>query len=158
MIYRIGVENGLLNLAELFPLYQQHYAEMAARLAGEGVDLSPLNPAFDRYAAHVNAGSLITYVARTEGGEAVGYCNMYVTVDMHNQDVIAQEDTVFVTKSHRNGVGRRLVKFALDDLRARGVKRLHVTAATDPRATKLWERMGFKPIATAMIYDFERAV
>ena len=79
---------------------------------------------------------------------------MYLTRDMHNQDLIATEDTVFVLKEHRNGVGKQLVRFILDDLQRRGVKRLLVSAMTDLRVAKLWGRMGFKEAATQMVYTF----
>jgi ribosomal protein S18 acetylase RimI-like enzyme len=73
---------------------------------------------------------------------------------MHNQDLIAQEDTIFVTKDHRNGVGKKLVNYALGELRQREVKRVLVSAMTDLRVAKLWSRMGFKEVATQMIYTF----
>ena len=63
-------------------------------------------------------------------------------------------DTLFVLKDHRNGVGKKLVQFALEDLKSRGVKRLTVSAMTDLRVAKLWGRMGFKEAATQMIYEF----
>ena len=69
--------------------------------------------------------------------------------------VIAQEDTIFVVKEHRNGIGKKLVRMILEELRSRGVKRVNVSAMTDLRVAKLWARMGFKPAATQMIYNFE---
>jgi predicted N-acetyltransferase YhbS len=73
---------------------------------------------------------------------------------MHNGDLIAQEDTIFVLKDHRNGVGKKLVKVILEELKERGVKRVLVSAMTDLRVAKLWARMGFKEAATQMIYTF----
>jgi GNAT superfamily N-acetyltransferase len=79
---------------------------------------------------------------------------VYITNDMHNGDLISQEDTLFVLKEHRNGVGKKLVQFVLQELKSRGVKRLIVSAMTDLRVAKLWGRMGFKEAATQMIYEF----
>jgi GNAT superfamily N-acetyltransferase len=79
---------------------------------------------------------------------------VYITNDMHNNDLIAQEDTVFVLKEHRNGVGKKLVKVILEELRGRGVKRVSVSALTDLRVAKLWKRMGFKEAAVQMLYTF----
>jgi predicted N-acetyltransferase YhbS len=79
---------------------------------------------------------------------------VYITNDMHNHDLVAQEDTIFVVKEHRNGVGKKLVQFGLDELKRRGVKRLLVSAMTDLRVAKLWGRMGFKEVATQMMYTF----
>jgi len=61
---------------------------------------------------------------------------------------------LFVSKEHRNGVGKKLVAFVLEELKQRGVKRLNVSAMTDLRVAKLWKRMGFKETATQMTYEF----
>lgn len=155
MEYRFSIERGWENLPELFPLYAQHYREMKARLEGEGQKIGEFNPRVDAYVAAWQSGNLLNYVVRTDAGEAVGYSNVYLTNDMHNSELIAREDTIFILKKHRNGVGRRLVKFILADLQRRGVQRVHVTAMTDLRVAKIWQRMGFHPVATAMTYYFD---
>lgn len=154
MTYAFTIENFADNYPEIEPLYRQHYQEMADRLATEGVQIATYSPRLDEYYKAANGGWLLNIIARLDG-EAIGYTNVYITNDMHNGERIAQEDTVFITKAHRNGVGRRLVKFALEELRQRGVRRLLVTAVTDTRAVPLWRRMGFKEIATQMFYTFE---
>lgn len=151
--YAIALENGAQNLPEMFPLYATHYREMRERLKADGIEISPFNPQIDAYVAQWEAGTLLNYAVRLDGA-VVGYSNVYLARDMHNSDLIAQEDTVFILKEHRNGIGRKLVQFVLADLEARGVVRLHITAMTDLRAVPLWKRMGFKPAATAMIYTF----
>lgn len=154
MIYSFSVEKAHENLPELFPLYAQHYREMQDRLGRGGVEIGEFNPRLPAYIKASQEGYFLNFVVRAEG-EPVGYCNVYLTSDMHNSELIAREDTVFILPGHRNGVGKRLVKYGLEQLRQRGVKRLHVTAMTDLRVEKLWKRMGFKPVATAMIYTFE---
>ena len=151
--YEIGIEGFDETYPEVQTLYREHYQEMVDRLAKDGIEMSPYNPRLDEYSKASMGGWLITIIARHEG-KAVGYLNVYVTQDMHNRDIIAQEDTIFVTKSHRNGLGKELVKYGLNELRSRGVKRLHVSAMTDLRVAKLWERMGFKHAAHQMIYTF----
>jgi len=126
---------------------------MDERLVGQGVHYSPYNPRLDEYIRAGDGGWLLTFVLRLEG-KAVGYSNVYVTSDMHNQDLIAQEDTIFVLKEHRNGVGKKMVRIILEELRSRGVKRVLVSAMTDLRVAKLWKRMGFTEVATQMIYKF----
>jgi L-amino acid N-acyltransferase YncA len=138
---------------ELEPLYRQHYAEMVARLEEQGIPCSPYNPRLEQYIKAGDEGWLLTFVLRNEG-KAVGYSNVYVTNDMHNGDLIAQEDTIFVLKEHRNGVGKKLVRVILDELKERGVKRVSVAALTDLRVAKLWKRMGFKEAAIQMMYTF----
>ncbi|BEV44765.1 GNAT family N-acetyltransferase [Afipia carboxidovorans] len=155
MEYRFTIEPGAVTLAELFPLYATHYREMKSRLASDGIEISDFNPRIEEYVKGWNAGHILNYVVRADGGSAVGYSNIYLTNDMHNSELIAQEDTIFLLKEHRNGVGRRFAKFILADLRSRGVKRVLVSAVTDLRVAKVWERMGFKHAAHSMIYTFE---
>lgn len=154
MEYRFSLENGEQNCRELMPLYSQHYKEMRERLAGDGIQIPEFNPRLDIYFAGMNAGHILNFVVRTEAGEPVGYSNIYLTGDMHNSELIAQEDTIFILKAHRNGLGKKLVKFILAELQSRGVKRLNITAMTDLRVSKIWQRMGFKPVAVAMSYIF----
>jgi GNAT superfamily N-acetyltransferase len=153
MNYTMTVEKFTDTYRELEPLYRQHYKEMTDRLGEAGINYSPYNPRLEEYGRASDGGWLLTFVLRTDGA-ACGYINVYVTNDMHNNDLIAQEDTVFVVKEHRNGVGRKLVKFGVEELRSRGVKRLNVSAMTDLRVAKLWKRMGFKEAATQMTYEF----
>jgi GNAT superfamily N-acetyltransferase len=129
---------------------------METRLAKDGVKISPFKPNLAGYYNANHDGRLIHYCIRDENGKPVGYSNIYVFNNMHNGDFDAREDTIYVLPEHRNGVGRAFSKFILADLAQRGVKHLHVTAMTDLRVEKLWKRMGFKPVATAMIYEFKR--
>ena len=153
MRYTFHVERFHENYGEMQTLYRQHYCEMLDRLAKNGIEYSPYNPRLDQYFLASEGGWLISYVARFEG-KAIGYCNVYITNDMHNQDLIAQEDALYVLPEHRSGIGKSLVKYGLDDLRNRGVKRLNVNAMTDLRVAKLWERMGFKHTCHSMTYTF----
>lgn len=153
MNYTMTVEKFTETYRELEPLYRQHYKEMTDRLGEAGIHYSPYNPRLEEYGKASDGGWLLTFVLRADG-VVCGYINVYVTNDMHNNDLIAQEDTVFVVREHRNGVGKRLVKFGIEELRSRGVKRLNVSAMTDLRVAKLWKRMGFKEAATQMTYEF----
>jgi GNAT superfamily N-acetyltransferase len=153
MTYAITIERFSDTYAELEPLYREHYKEMADRLALSGVVYPPYNPRLDLYNKSGDEGWLLTFVLRSDG-VVCGYSNVYITNDMHNNDLISQEDTIFVLKAHRNGIGKKLVQFVLQELKSRGVKRLMVSAVTDLRVAKLWGRMGFKEAATQMIYEF----
>ncbi len=149
----MAVEKFTDTYRELEPLYRQHYKEMTDRLSEAGIHYSPYNPRLAEYGKASDGKWLLNYVLRTDG-IVCGYANVYITNDMHNNDLIAQEDTVFVLKEHRNGIGKKLVKFVVEELRSRGVKRLNVSARTDLRVAKLWKRMGFKEAATQMTYEF----
>ena len=153
MNYTITLEKFKETYSELEPLYRQHYSEMVERLAGQGVHYSPYNPRLDEYIRAGDGGWLLTFVLRLDG-KAVGYSNVYITNDMHNQDLIAQEDTVFVLKEHRTGWGRKLIRAVHEELEKRGVKRLNITTATDLRVSKLLSRMGYQHTAHAMTVTF----
>jgi hypothetical protein len=113
MSYTIALEKFKQTYVELEPLYRQHYAEMTSRLAEQGVIYSPYNPRLDKYGEACDGGWLLNFVVRCDG-VAVGYSNVYVTNDMHNHDLICQEDTVFVLKEHRNGIGKKLVQHIIE--------------------------------------------
>lgn len=154
MSYEISIERGDVNWFEVEPLYRQHYAEMQARLARDGIEISDYNPRLNRYFASFADGGLINYIVRFDGA-VVGYSNVYITHDMHNCDMIAQEDTIYILPEHRKGIGKKLIKFALADLQARGVKRMVISPVTDTRVGKIFARMGFKTVAALMSYTFE---
>jgi ribosomal protein S18 acetylase RimI-like enzyme len=153
MSYVITIEKFRDTYEELEPLYRKHYKEMTDRLESTGIPCSPYNPRLDSYAKAGDEGWLLTFVLRAED-KACGYSNVYITNDMHNQDLIAQEDTIYVLPEHRNGVGKAMVRFILNELNSRGVKRALVSAMTDLRVAKMWKRMGFKEAATQMLYTF----
>jgi len=153
MTYTITIENGHTAHPELDPLYRRHYGEMQARLASQGISIGPYNPRLDQYFVGMDGGWIKTFVVRCDG-KPVGYSNIYVTNDMHNGELIAQEDTIYVLPEHRNGVGRRLTKFIIEQLRGMGVKRAHVTTTTDPRVADMLERMGWRRSAQALTYVF----
>lgn len=153
MTYQIGLERGDINYSELEPLYRQHYAEMQERLAKDGIPVADYNPRLDEYFRAFKGGWLLNFVARFEG-QPVGYCNIYVTNDMHNGEKIAQEDTLYVTPSHRKGVGRNIVKHALNHLASIGVRRVQISPVTDLRVAKIWRRMGFRDTAQILTYNF----
>jgi GNAT superfamily N-acetyltransferase len=153
MNYTFHIGKHRETFSELEPLYRQHYQEMLERLTKDGIEYSPYNPRWDQYWKASDEGWLLTFIIRHEG-KAVGCSNVYLTNDMHNGDLIAQEDTIYVLPEHRNGVGKQLVKFILNELKERGVKRVNVAALTDLRVAKLWKRMGFKESAIQMVYTF----
>jgi len=151
--YTITVEKFRDTYAELEPLYRQHYAEMIASMGEEAASFGPYNPRLEQYYVACDGGWLINFVVRCEG-VACGYANIYLTNDMHNRDLIAREDTLFISAAHRNGIGRTLTKATLAELQKRGVKRFCATARIDPRVVKLWKRLGFRECATEMLYLF----
>ena len=153
MEYQFCLEKFEDNYPELERLYRMHYAEMQSRLKSDGIDIPEYNPRLMDYVNYSRAGQLLTWVIRLDG-KAVGYSNIYLVHDMHNQELIAEEDTIFVEPEHRNGVGRRLVKEILKHLSALGVKRVIISPVTDLRVEKIWARMGFKTYSSLMVYTY----
>ena len=153
VVYSFDLERGDLNYSELEPLYRMHYAEMQRRLAKDGMPVADYNPRLDQYFESFAAGHLLNFVIR-ESDRPVGYSNVWLTNDMHNGELIAQEDTIVVHPDHRNGVGKQLVRVILSHLKNIGVKRVSVTSVTDTRADKLMLRLGFKPKAVQLVYTF----
>lgn len=141
-------------LDKLHPLCRRHYAEMQQRLAETGVTVSDYNPRVDEYVKASEGGWLLTFVLE-HGEEAVGYCNVYVTHDMHNRDLIAQEDTIYVLPEHRNGCGRTLARAVHEELKRRGVLRMTVTTTTDMRVSKWLERLNYKHTAHLMTINLQ---
>lgn len=152
MTYSMAIEDFEATYPDMEPLYRQHYAEMVERRAAAGEHCPPFNPRLDEYYRASRGKYLVTFIVRYDGAPC-GYINMYVTNDMHNHEPIAQEDSMFVLKAHRNGIGRKLVLFGIEEMRRRGVKKIIVSAMVDLRVSKLWARMGFKNLAQQMIYQ-----
>lgn len=135
-------------------LYRKHYAEMKARLEGDGHKIGEYAPRLEVYFDAMDRGDLLTFIV-LENGTLIGYSNIWLTNDMHNGELIASEDTIYVLPDFRNGTGRKLAKFILAELEGRGVKRVTISPVTNLRVGKIWERMGFKPVAQLMTYHFE---
>lgn len=149
MRYQVHIVSFREWLPRLEHIFRQHYKEMSERLIALGVNVSPYNPRYEKYIEASDGGWLLTFALESEHG-AVGYCNVYVTNDMHNGDLIAQEDAIYVLPEHRNGAGRMLARKVHEELRRRGVRRMNVTTSTDLRVSKWLERLGYKHTAHCM--------
>lgn len=154
MTYAFHLVNGHEFHPVLEPLYKLHYAEMQKRLEKDGHPIGDYNPQLERYFSAMDSGELLTFIV-VKDETVVGYSNIWVTTDMHNSEPIAQEDTVYMLPEHRNGAGRKLVKFILEFLGNLGVKRVNISPVTDLRVGKIWSRMGFLPVAQLMTYHFK---
>ena len=81
----------------------------------------------DEYEKASRGGWLLTFVLLAEK-IPVGHCNVYITNDMHNNDLIAQEDTIYVLPEHRNGVGKKMIAQQMNFEPSRKPARLHCQA------------------------------
>ena len=151
--YTITIEPFTSAYADIEPLCRAHYGEMRERMEAEGMKIGDYNPRLHLYR---EATHLLCFVVRHEG-EAIGYALIWLTQDMHNSELISQEDTIYIRRDHRNGIGRKFTRHILAELKARGCVRAHVTIATDLRVAKMCERVGFKRSAIAMTYFLQEA-
>lgn len=149
MNYAYSIEKFSESYADFEPLYRMHHAETMDRLTRDGIPGYPFNPRLDAYAAANERGDYILFTVRADGAP-VGYAGIFVVKSMHSQELIAREDTIYVHPAHRNGTGARLAKKIISALRAAGVTRFDITAMTDERSVKLWERLGFRRVAPQM--------
>ena len=156
MTYTIEREPSRSALNDLMPLFLAHHEEMADNLAEIGIPVFAFNPDVERYAYAEECGLFACYVVRFNG-DAVGYMNVKIGADTRTGVMMAQEDALYITPDHRRGIGLKLVRHVIEELKHLGVKRLFVSSVTDPRADKLWKRIGFKPMAMQMAYDMEGA-
>jgi len=150
MTYTINREYFPTVWPEIEPLARRHYAEMQARFEKEGLaPLGAFNPRLDLYFQAAEGGYLHCFVVRCDGA-VVGHCTVYEQNSMHSNDRFGREDTIFIAPEHRNGIGMKLSREVIRFLGERGCKHMIIDASTDPRAIKLWQRLGFRPVSQLM--------
>lgn len=152
MTLSIGVESITGNLAELAPLYRAHHAEMRERLASVGLRIADPSPDLARYERAEQDGTVVHIAARVDG-EPVGYANFFVSRSLHHDETEAVEDMVYVAPQHRGRIGRKLIDAMKAEAKRRGARWLMAGTTTDPRAAKLYERLGFTPVSTILAVD-----
>jgi len=88
----------------------------------------PLDPEWPMYEALEKSQRLFIYTVRTDNGKLVGYAVFLLRNHLHyKKHIWALNDIVFVHPDYRDGrIGRRLVQFWEQDLKARGVHVVHV--------------------------------
>ena len=96
---------------------------------------------FGRFVAPSDAGLLLV---ATDGGEAVGFANLYWTFSSVAAEDHALMNDLFVAETARSGgVGRALIEASRAAARDRGIARMSWSTALDNRrAQALYERTG----------------
>lgn len=122
-------------LADAQALFDAHWREVG--------QAQPLKPATQRYLAMERSGGLLACTARRDG-DLVGYAVFFMLYHWHYHDwFVAQNDIIFLRSDARRGTAAlRLMDFAKEQLKDRGVQKIywHVKRAHD--WTKLLERRG----------------
>lgn len=93
------------------------------------------------------AGVLIVSVGRIDG-ELVGYCMWTLGPSLeHAGEIYAEQKPWYVARPHRNSsLAIRLLKFSLDDLRSRGIRKCFPHHWGNETLGKLFSRLGARPV------------
>lgn len=127
---------------EIQELLRLHWEEIALNK-----DIIKLNPDWEQYEEAEKAGALRGFTAR-EDGKLVGYFVVLVNRSLHYKDhLFANNDIIFLHPEHRKGLaGVKLIKFAVDCLRADGVSMLFINTKVHRPFGPVLERLGFNHI------------
>lgn len=108
----------------------------------------PLDPDWERYFYFEDMGVLHILTAR-RGDRLIGWAVLFVWPHIDARTVpFADVKTIWLDKPFREGIlGMKLLKRAVDDMEAKGVRMTHV-AAKDERFGKVLERLGFEAVET----------
>jgi hypothetical protein len=132
-------DDWLENLDGLKEIIGAHYDELSVNKQ------FPLDPAWEHYEAHLNAGSL-KFITCKEDGVLIGYIIYFVQPHLHYKTMLtAFEDIYFLKKEHRKGrTGIRMFQFAEKVLKEMGVHRVIYSTKVHSDNTSLLEYLGFK--------------
>lgn len=127
---------------EMIPLLQEDWDEI-------GDDHLPFDPDFDTYEELESNNLLRIFTARVEG-ELVGYfVVIYVPSLQSKGKLLAINDTIFVSKAHRNKmIGPRLFRFVEKCVKQDGMDRLYVVITEKNDIGDNLLRMGYNKIET----------
>lgn len=139
-----AIENLAKVRREIEPLLMEHWNEIALNK-----DIIKLNPDWREYARLDEINALRIYTARKDN-QLMGYFVIIVSRSLHYKDhLFANNDIVFLTKPARKGLtGFKLIKFAIESLKAEGVSKLHINTKTHQPFDPILERLGFEEIET----------
>lgn len=136
---------------EAFPdmqrLFPAHYAELA--LDQESVKLSPN---IEMYEEADKKGLMHLVTARNDG-HLVGYFVAAVLPHLHYREAgpMSQTDAYFVDPGYRvGGCGAKLLMFAEESLREKGVKKIYISTKLHSNHSELFEKLGYK--ATDVVF------
>jgi hypothetical protein len=111
--YTIQCEKFAKVLPELKPLHEQHWLE------SEGYrHCLQLRPNYQAMTAFECAGQLLQVTVRHEG-KLVGAIRMYITRSWHTGDMLANEDSLYLSPAHRSRstwLAIRLLRYTVDCL------------------------------------------
>lgn len=126
--------------------------------AESGLPGLPFDPDWERFFMYEDWGVLKVMTAR-RGPRLIGWVTCFVSPHIDARTVpFADVKTIWLDKQFREGVlGMKMLKHAIEDLEAGGIKLIHV-AAKNERFGKVLERLGFGTLETvySRLSDVER--
>lgn len=129
-------------LAELHLLHLEHWQETEGYRHGLA-----MNPDYEAMMADERAGRMVQFTVR-QNGLLVGNLRMYVHVSRHTKTLMAQEDTLFISKHSRGTfLAIALLKFMEKALSSVGVREFEGDSKLINNADVLLRRMKYEPVA-----------
>jgi len=140
--YLIQAERFRDVLPELQPLHEAHWLETEKHRQG-----LRLEPDYDAMAADERAGRLLQFTVRHTGA-LVGNLRLYVVQSRHTRNLLAVEDTLYISPAHRGGLlGLKLVRYAESCLVSIGVREIEADSKLINNADVLMRRRKFDAVA-----------
>lgn len=140
-------------LPELEALHAAHFAETEKHLAG-----FKLAPDYDFMAERERMGALLQFTARDQDGLLVGNLRMYINRSMHTGELVAQEDTFYLSPPARRGRNAinflRYVETMLREVV--GVAEIRANTKVVNGTHKLLAFMGYRHVANEFIKIIRR--
>jgi GNAT superfamily N-acetyltransferase len=115
---KLAVESFIKNYEELYPLFEEHYHEIAMYQ-----DKIELDVDYDRYKLFEDLESLFTVIARDDNDNIIGYSVYIINTHLHYKStLVAVNDIIFLDPAYRKGgLGKQMVDFCDAELKKRGV-------------------------------------
>ncbi len=110
-----------------------------------------LLPDYDAFRADEAAGRMVFFGVRDECLDLVGNCALYLHASRHTGELVATEDTLYLTKATRcPGVARAFIDYMEEQLAALGVKEVRVDSKTVNKVDRFMRLCGYRPVATRL--------
>jgi GNAT superfamily N-acetyltransferase len=129
-------------LPELMACYDLHWEELALNK-----DKVPLDPQYDVYAAHDDAGRLLLVTLR-ESGRLVGYFIGFIAPGLHYKTCLTLTMDIFWTHPDVRGgfSGVKLFRLVEKEAKRRGVHRMFYGSKLHKDSSRLFEFLKMEPV------------
>ena len=130
--------------AEALTLAEEHFDEVAPG----SVPLCLNHQQFE----WMDANNVLHIVTARDEGKLVGYHFTICKTHLHRNVLAGYVDAFYISPEHRNGrVGMRLMQYAEDTLKRRGVQWIYSGSKHVKDVGRLMEHLGYAPIETVYL-------